>query len=689
MELQQGALLQGGKYKIEKSLGQGGFGITYLAEQTNLGRKVCIKEFFMKDYGERTTSQEVDSEETVLTNGAPMSSQASNDKDSTVLTGVSAVTSAAAAIMGRYREKFVKEARTIARLDHPGIVRIHDVFEENGTAYYVMDFIEGENLNDLVKREGALSEERALEYIRQVADALSYVHEHRIMHLDVKPANIIIRKSDDKAILIDFGTAKQYDSKGTQTSTTPVGLSVGYAPIEMTKPGGVQTFSPETDVYSLGATLYYLVTGKNPPDASERMEMIMEGEKFQLPDIISNSTAEVIEQSMQARKKRIQDVSGFLELLNSDGEKRRLEAEEKAAKEADAKRQEELRIEREKADAERRRIAEEKAQAEKNCSKERQSNGESTKKEIKKNNKTKTWLIGLLAVILVGGFALFLYNSQKRNSSYAADQIFQNATSAYNNGDYAEASRLFEEAAKYKADNWLDCIYNAAFTAANASNFDRAKQFYNKCLDQGYAAEGNVYAALSNCALAEKDTTAAKQYLADGLKNYPDNPSILTNLINLYVQMKEDPVIIINLLDKAKAQMPDNPSLYYVEGNILTGIKDFDGALKAYRKASEIDPNYVWGYYGEGSLWLQKQAALVDEANALPVSAYKEYDDKMEEIAQCLKNAVPAFETCYAKAGDDKNLKDATLDFLKRIYYALRNEGSEYQAQYEKYNSMQ
>lgn len=356
---QSGALLQGGKYKIEKSLGQGGFGITYLAEQTNLNRKVCIKEFFMKEYGERTAAPDGDSEETVLTGGGHPSGQTPNDKDATVLTGVSAVTSAAAEIMGRYREKFVKEARTIARLDHPGIVRIHDVFEENGTAYYVMDFIEGENLNDLVRREGALPEERALGYIRQVADALSYVHGHNIMHLDVKPANIIVRKSDDKAILIDFGTAKQYDSEGTQTSTTPVGLSVGYAPIEMTKPGGVQTFSPETDVYSLGATLYYLVTGQNPPDASERMEMIMEGEKLQLPDSISSSTAEVIEQSMQARKKRIQNVNGFLELLNSDSVKKRLEAEDNAAKEA--KRQEELRLEQEKAEAERKRIADEKA----------------------------------------------------------------------------------------------------------------------------------------------------------------------------------------------------------------------------------------------------------------------------------------------------------------------------------------
>ena len=340
-ELQHGALLQGGKYIIEKSLGQGGFGITYLAEQTNLGRKVCIKEFFMKEYGERTETED-------------------SNSDATVLTGVNAVTSAAAAIMGRYREKFVKEARTIARLDHPGIVRIHDVFEENGTAYYVMDFIEGENLNDLVKREGALPEERALGYIRQVAESLSYVHDHKIMHLDVKPANIIVRKSDDKAILIDFGTAKQYDSEGTQTSTTPIGLSVGYAPIELTKPGGVQAFSPETDVYSLGATLYYLVTGQNPLDASERMEMIMEGEKFQFPATISSTTAEVIEQSMQARKKRIQTVNEFLELLNSDGKKKRLEAEEKAAKEAEAMRQEELRLDREKAEAERKQIVEDK-----------------------------------------------------------------------------------------------------------------------------------------------------------------------------------------------------------------------------------------------------------------------------------------------------------------------------------------
>ena len=394
--LQTGALLQGGKYKIEKSLGQGGFGITYLAEQTNLGRKVCIKEFFMKEYGERTESSDADS-------------------DATVLTGVSAVTSAAAEIMGRYREKFVKEARTIAKLDHPGIVRIHDVFEENGTAYYVMDFIEGENLNDLVKREGALPEERALGYIRQVADALSYVHGHNIMHLDVKPANIIVRKSDDKAILIDFGTAKQYDSEGTQTSTTPVGLSAGYAPIEMNNPGGVQTFSPETDVYSLGATLYYLITGKNPPSASERMEMIMDGEKFQLPETLSSTTANVIEQSMQARKKRIQTVSSFLDLLDTDQEKERLEAERKAAAEVEAKRQEELRLEQEKAEAEKKRIAEEEAKRKVGAEqkrlaeeKARKEAAENTEKERIQKKKISAWIIGGIAAVCILGIIFFI-----------------------------------------------------------------------------------------------------------------------------------------------------------------------------------------------------------------------------------------------------------------------------------------
>ena len=269
---------------------------------------------------------------------------------------------------------------------------------------------------------------------------------------------------------------------------------------------------------------------------------------------------------------------------------------------------------------------------------------------------------------------------------------YQDAISAYTLGNLAKASDLFGKAAaasmtppSSKIDT--NAVYNAAFTAANAGNFARAKEYYNKCLDLGYTAEGSVFAALSNCALADKDTTAAKQFLADGLQKYPDNPSILTNLINLYIQLKEDPKKIVELLDEAKAQMPDNPSLYYVEGNILMGIKEYDDALKAYKKASEIDPNYEWGYYGEGVLWYQKAVDAQNAANELPYNAYKEYDQKMEELSQSLKNAIPAFEACYAKTADEA-VKMAAADNLKRIYFALRNDNPEYQAAYEKYNAI-
>jgi serine/threonine protein kinase len=493
MELRSGTLLQGGKYKIVKSLGQGGFGITYLAEQTNLGREVCIKEFFMKEYGERTAAPEEDSEETVLT-------------------GVSAVTSAAATIMGRYREKFVKEARTIARLDHPGIVRIHDVFEENGTAYYVMDFIEGENLNDLVKREGTLSEERALGYIRQVADALSYVHGHNIMHLDVKPANIIIRKSDDKAILIDFGTAKQYDSEGAQTSTTPVGLSAGYAPIEMTKPGGVQTFSPETDVYSLGATLYYLVTGQNPPDASERMEMIMDGEKFKLPEKISATTANVIERSMQARKKRVQTVNGFMELLNSDGEKKSLEAERKRLAEEETRRE---------AEAEQKRITEEKS---------RKETAEKAEKENNKKKKSLGWILGGIAAVCA--LVLLLTKNGTNNSvgemttnvssqSYKQFVIpkpnFNGSTLSYAHSDYftlkqksVKSNNITDDAIWFQNNN-LQLDYSE-YSKINydlsvfPSEYKSASIFYSEEYQGYYAAYyGNSYSDIHYILLAEKD----------------------------------------------------------------------------------------------------------------------------------------------------------------------------------------
>lgn len=283
LTLQPGSTLQGGKYIIEKVLGQGGFGITYLAQHDLLGTQVAIKEFFMKDFCNR---EETTSHVSVGTEGGREQ-------------------------VARFREKFLKEARNIAKLHHPNVVRISDVFEENGTAYYVMDYCEGGSLSDLLKLHPAgIGEPLALKYIRQVASALAHIHERKMNHLDVKPSNILL-DAQDNAVLIDFGLSKQYDATGSQTSTTPVGISHGYAPIEQYKQGGISEFSPATDIYALGATLFKLLTGQTPPDAQMLLEDNLPA--FSATEGVTNA----IRQAMQVRRAdRPQSVAAWLEMFD-------------------------------------------------------------------------------------------------------------------------------------------------------------------------------------------------------------------------------------------------------------------------------------------------------------------------------------------------------------------------------------
>ncbi len=288
-DLRSGVELQGGRYRIISTLGRGGFGITYLAEQVNVRRKVCIKEFFPKAYYRR-------------------------DGDSGA---ISLSSDGFAELMSKFKDKFIKEAYTIAELDHPNIIRIHDVFEENSTAYYVMEYIDGESLQSKVNSSGAMAESAAHEYIKQVAAALDHVHSQQIMHLDVKPGNVMVRDKDNRAILIDFGLSKHYDAEsGDATSTTIVGVSHGYAPMEQYKEGGISSFSPSTDIYSLGATLYFLVVGKTPPSA----DVVGEDGIGALPSGLSRGTRSAIERAMQHRRKdRPQTIADFLALLGGKG----------------------------------------------------------------------------------------------------------------------------------------------------------------------------------------------------------------------------------------------------------------------------------------------------------------------------------------------------------------------------------
>lgn len=274
--------LHGKAYTISKILGQGGFGITYLASDNANGRYVAIKEFFMKDLCNRASD------------------------DSTV----SVPSTGSKEAVHRFKQKFLKEARTISSLSHPNIIRIYDVFEENATAYYVMEYISGGSLNDYIKKNGNMSESVALRYVLQVGDALHYLHGMSINHLDIKPDNIL--NDNGRAVLIDFGLAKRYDNDGQQTSTTPVGLSHGYAPLEQYKKGGVAEFSPTTDIYSLGATLYKLLTGQTPPDANYVLENGINTKEINA----SAATRKAIAAAMRpVRKNRPQSAAAFIKML--------------------------------------------------------------------------------------------------------------------------------------------------------------------------------------------------------------------------------------------------------------------------------------------------------------------------------------------------------------------------------------
>ena len=307
--------LQGGKYRIIKKLGQGGFGITYLAENTLLLGKVAIKEFFFKDYCERDDSTSC----------------------------VTIPKSGNREIVDRFKLKFVKEARTIFRLNHPNIVRIHDVFEENGTAYYVMDYIEGESLGDMVKRRGAIPETEALGYVKDAASALEYIHSKNINHLDIKPGNLMRRKEDGRVLVIDFGVAKQYDAVTSEgTTTTPVCISPGYSPVEQYSKNDVQTFSPQSDVYALAATLFKLLTGNTPLEATKIQYMGLPVAELQEKHI-SLPVISAIAMAMKGRHERTQSVAEFISNLSGDDtvvipdpaetERKQREAKAKAEKE--------------------------------------------------------------------------------------------------------------------------------------------------------------------------------------------------------------------------------------------------------------------------------------------------------------------------------------------------------------------
>ena len=311
-ELKIGSTLQGGKYEIIKVLGSGAFGITYLATtkiavngqlgQMDVTVNVAIKEFFMKDLNNRTS-------------------------DGSIVEGTQNL------MVKNYHQKFKKEAENLSKLHHPNIVRVIEVFDENNTTYYVMEYIEGGSLDDYIKSKGHLNEEDALKCTMTIADALSYMHNFRMIHLDLKPKNIM-RNSKGTLYLIDFGLSKQYDENGEPESSTSIGLGTpGYAPIEQASYKQDGTLPVTLDIYALGASLYKMLTGKTPPESSFILNEGFPSSVLQQEGIKAD-VIHVVEKAMAPMKKdRYQTVDAMSKAISNimapnEGEKKNTEDKE-------------------------------------------------------------------------------------------------------------------------------------------------------------------------------------------------------------------------------------------------------------------------------------------------------------------------------------------------------------------------
>ena len=289
--LRKGTVLRG-IYRIDSYLSSGGFGNTYVATNIEFDEQVAIKEFFMKGVTQRDGNQ------------TTVSVSNSENKDSFL----------------EQREKFKKEARRIRQLKNKHIVTVHDLFDENGTSYYVMDYVNGENLSERLKRTGrAMTESEVRLILPQILDALKAVHEAGIWHLDLKPANIMMDK-DGKVKLIDFGASKQLNAqKGGATTGTAVSYTNGYAPREQMEQN-YDKFGPWTDIYALGATLYTLLTNKRPPLPTDIDDDISEDKHVALPmpASVSEQMRHLVLQMLQTnRQSRPQSVIEVMRQLAS------------------------------------------------------------------------------------------------------------------------------------------------------------------------------------------------------------------------------------------------------------------------------------------------------------------------------------------------------------------------------------
>jgi serine/threonine protein kinase len=283
--LPEGYRLQ--EYTITGLLGFGEFGITYAARDNNLNKVVAIKEYLPSDLAVRG-------------DGSTISAKSDQDKDS----------------FDWGLERFLDEARTVALFDHPNIVRIHRFFEQNGTGYIVMEYIDGKTLSAELKEQGTLDEAELRRWLWPVIDGLKIVHKHGFLHRDIKPQNIMMRENG-RPCLLDFGAARL--AMGGRTCSLTSIMTPGFAPLEQYQTKGQ---GPWTDIYGLAAVMYTCIAGAKPQDALDRVT----DDSLLSPETDSDETYSphllegIVTALAVAPRDRPQSLENWLEILDAPAE---------------------------------------------------------------------------------------------------------------------------------------------------------------------------------------------------------------------------------------------------------------------------------------------------------------------------------------------------------------------------------
>lgn len=294
--LPDGTTLLGDQFTIDRALSNGGFGITYLAKDNYLDRSVVIKECYPEVFCMRQGKD-------VL-----VRSEQHKTKYRTIV------------------EMFMREARSIAKMRHPNIVGVHRIFEDNQTAYMVLDLIHGRDLLSIIKdKNDPLPPDQIKEILIKVLDAVDLVHQNDLLHRDISPDNILLDKWGNP-FLIDFGAAREEASRETRAVSSVLVVKDGYSPQEFYFAGGKQ--GPSSDLYALGATFYHLISGTAPPNSQTRMAEFAGNSPDPCEPLVGRfpeydqAFLAAIDKAMQILPKaRLQSATEWLNIINKEGER--------------------------------------------------------------------------------------------------------------------------------------------------------------------------------------------------------------------------------------------------------------------------------------------------------------------------------------------------------------------------------